>query len=139
MFKFAIIAQSSSHMQEAIALHVDVNTPCEQIISKMIQHFNARSKMKAAESRHLVVAFGKRNVLDYLTVSIRDHGYFKEYIQKVLLSVIHVVHIVRHCLEKGRKYPEVVCLACGRMGHKAQDSVTLQTKEGWATVICLRR
>ncbi len=60
MFKSALIAQSSSHMREAIALHVDVNTPYEQIISKMTQHFNARSQMKAAESRHPVAAFGKR-------------------------------------------------------------------------------
>ncbi len=60
MFKSALIAQSSSYMREAIALHVDVNTPYEQIISKMTQHFNARIQMKAAESRHPVAAFGKR-------------------------------------------------------------------------------
>ncbi len=48
IFKSALIAQSSSHMREAIALHVDVNTPYEQIISKMTRHFNARSQMKAA-------------------------------------------------------------------------------------------
>ncbi len=58
MFKSTLIAQSSSHMREAIALHVDVNTPHEQIISKTTQHFNARSQMKAAESRHPVAAFG---------------------------------------------------------------------------------
>ncbi len=60
MFKSALIAQSSSHMREAIALHVDVNTPYEQIISKMTPHFNARSQLKAAESRHPVAAFGER-------------------------------------------------------------------------------
>ncbi len=47
-------------MRGAIAMHVDVNTPYEQIMSKLTQHFNARSQMKAAESRHPVAAFGKR-------------------------------------------------------------------------------
>ncbi len=41
-------------MRGAIAMHVDVNTPYEQIMSKLTQHFNARSQMKAAESRHPV-------------------------------------------------------------------------------------
>ncbi len=50
MFKSALITQSSSHMREAIALHVDVNTPNEQIISKRTPHFNARSQMKSTES-----------------------------------------------------------------------------------------
>ncbi len=60
MFESALITQSSSHMREAIALHVDVNTPYEQIISIMTQHFNARSQMKAAESRNPVIIFGNR-------------------------------------------------------------------------------
>ncbi len=78
MFKSALIAQSISNMRDAIALHVDVNTPYEQIISKMTQNFNARSQMKALEYRHPAVAFGKRKCSGYLMVSIRDHGDLKE-------------------------------------------------------------
>ncbi len=60
-FMSALIARNSSHMRGAIALHVDINTPYEQIISKMTQHLNASSQMKAAES-------AGENALDYLMV-----------------------------------------------------------------------
>ncbi len=85
-------------MREAIALNVDVNTPYEQIISKMMQYFNARSQMKAAESRYPVVAIGNRKCSRLSTGFHHRPWRFERVNSGVTL-----------------------CFACGRMGHKARQ------------------
>ncbi len=112
MFKSALIAQSSSHMREAIALHVDVNTPYEQIISKMTQHFNA------------VAAFGKRKC-SRLPNGFRQRPWRFERVNSEGVTLCYacrkIGHIARHCRDNERPHQSFVCHVCGRMGHKARQ------------------
>ncbi len=122
MFKSALIAQSSSHMREAIALHVDVNTPYEQIISKMTQHFNA------------VAAFGKRKC-SRLPNGFRQRPWRFERVNSEGVTLCYacrkIGHIARHCRDNERPHQSFVCHVCGRMGHKAKTvSLFTQKKDG---------
>ncbi len=108
-------------MREAIALHVDVNTLNEQIISKRTPHFNARSQMKSTESRHPVVAFSKRKC------SRLSNGFHQRPWRFERVNSEGVMYVERRSTQQGivwrkvGKISKLFVFAYGRMGYKARQ------------------
>ena len=122
MFKSALIAQSDVYTRNALALHIDSNTPYADIVAKMTQLYNSTIAINTSKRKQPIAAIGRepsRNFNNRKSVSWKNEGYVPDDVRE----------------QKGGRPPayncdgKFVCYACGKEGHIAKEYKSFHSHE----------
>ena len=138
VFKSALIAQSDVYTRNALALHIDSNTPYADIVAKMTQLYNSTISTNTSKRKQPVAAIGcetSRNSNHRKSVLCKNDRYVRGNVKLlkgerppaynsdgklVCYACGESGHIARQC-ERGDSGGAIVCYACGDRGHIARQ------------------